>query len=724
MCAHPKITVVQKPKNIYDSFTLVCLSKILSSKNSENLIKKLLQTPPVEFILQKADIDVSQITFPPVDKEELSQRAFQLVGEIHGSLVTTADMFVAFLLATENQTKLLFGKNLKKEDLQNILLWSRNRLPAEENPPAAKVHFWGEGIGEEWVYGWTIETQKYMTDMTALSLQSQQRFIDRNKEYEQVLAALHKNGSVLLVGQPGAGKDALIESIAFDSFSGTLPGNLSHLRFFQLLLDNLLAGVDTQGMFEQRLDEIISEIAHSGNVIVYIPNFENVLGQASFHTDISGLLVPYLQRGVLRVVATVTQGAYEEFVKQKAALLDVLDVVSLEEADENKTLQILYQKSTEIEKKYSVFLSYKALVAAITYGKKYITDRVSPGDAVTLLEQAANTAQLSGKKIVEEDDVTQELEKKAHVNVGSPKQPEKDLLLDLENKLHTRLVDQQEAVVAISEAMRRLRAGLENQNKPISFLFLGPTGVGKTETAKSLAYFYFGSDESMIRLDMSEYGSVESSARLLGDGKTGGILTQQIAKNPFSLVLLDEFEKAHPDVLNLFLQILDDGRLTDGAGKTVSFVDSIIIATSNAGSEQIREAVEKNIVLDASFKKSLLDFLQQQALFKPELLNRFDDIVVFKPLGQQEAEQITQLFLKKLATKLSEQDITVVFDQSLIAKICAEGFDREFGARPLNRYIQDNVENVIAQKILQNEIRRGAKITVGVDASGKIVITF
>jgi len=281
-------------------------------------------------------------------------------------------------------------------------------------------------------------------------------------------------------------------------------------------------------------------------------------------------------------------------------------------------------------------------------------------------------------------------------------------------------------VSGVSEAMRRLRAGLTLKDKPVSFLFLGPTGVGKTETAKTLSKIYFGGENKMIRLDMSEYSESDSLKRLLGlmPGETDapGELTDKIYDNPFSLVLLDEFEKASPDILNLFLQVLDDGRLTDNKGRTVSFTDAIIIATSNAASEFIREEVNKGTVIDKKFQQNLLEFLQTKGIFKPELLNRFDGIIVFKPLGKHEIQEVTKILLKELSNKMLEQDITVSFDDKIISKIISEGFDEQFGARPINRYIQDNIEDLLAQKILKDEIKRGDKISISVDENNNITI--
>ena len=295
------------------------------------------------------------------------------------------------------------------------------------------------------------------------------------------------------------------------------------------------------------------------------------------------------------------------------------------------------------------------------------------------------------------------------------------LLLRLDNELSKYIIGQKDAILEISQGVRRLRAGLNNKEKPISFLFLGPTGVGKTLAAKTLSNIYFG-ENKMIRFDMSEYSTEEGVIRLLG-GRIGSKgLTDEVHEHPFSLVLLDEFEKANPKIIDLFLQVLDDGRLTNNIGRTVSFADTIIIATSNAASEYIREEVAKGIVIDSNFQKNLLEVLQTKGIFRPELLNRFDGIIVFKPLGKEEVSQIVKLLLTDLSRKLLEKDIVVSFDEKVISKIANEGFDEQFGARPLRRFIQDNIENLIAQKMLNQEIKRGSKVSLSVDSANNIQV--
>jgi ATP-dependent Clp protease ATP-binding subunit ClpA len=408
-------------------------------------------------------------------------------------------------------------------------------------------------------------------------------------------------------------------------------------------------------------------------------------------------------------------------------------LVELKEPDESTAIQMVMGDADFIEHKYKVIISYRAVCSAVELSGRYNQDQSLPGSAVSLLETVANTVaqnktrpnfDATRRRIVVEEDVVKKVEETAHVSIGLPTGKEIELLLHLEDKLHERVIAQTEGVTAIAEAMRRVRSGMSTSERPISFLFLGPTGVGKTETAKALADFYFGGEKHIIRLDMSEYSGDDGLKRLLGappgQGDERGELTDKVKDNPTSLILLDEFEKANPNIHNLFLQVLDDGRLTDNKSVTVSFRNSIIIATSNAGSEFIREAVEKNTPIDKKFQQSLLNYLQTKALFKPELLNRFDDIITFKPLGEKEVTQVVKLMLDTITKSLDKQDITVTFDEAVMEKIGSEGFDKDFGARPLRRFIQDNIEDLLAQKKLNGELARGKKVAVVVDGTGAI----
>lgn len=684
----------------------------------------LLQYPQVAFMLQKAGIAKKEIQEVSIEKEALLQKAAEVAKHVGGMLITTMDIFAAYLLLTEAQTKLLFSKELKEEDVLALLVWARLIFPYEEVPKKHRVSFHEEGIGDAITTGWTPETQKYTTYFTQKVTREKPFVIDRVTEYKEIVEGLvsRENSNVLLVGERGSGKEMLVRLVAYACYEGSMPSGLNHKKVYELMLGALFAGA-TPGDLEARLQAVVAEISHSGNVMLYIPEFQEMLGASSFGVDLSGPLLPYLKDGELPIIATMTPGGYKSFVEGKP-IEEALHVIHLKETEEDTVLQMLFASAQYIERKHGVHLGYTAVKEALVTAQRYQQDLVLPGSAVVLLSDAANAVSLSGQKLVTAAHVIELVEKKTNVNIAVPKGEEKELLLHLEDKLHERVIDQVEGIHAISEALRRMRTGISSQTKPISFLFLGPTGVGKTETAKALADLYYHGEVNMIRLDMSEYADEEGIKRLLGaapgQGDERGELTEKIHDHPNSLVLLDEFEKASPKILDLFLQVLDDGRLTDSKGKTVSFIDAMIIATSNAGSEFIREEVGKGTPIDKTFHSRLLDVLQKEHIFKPELLNRFDDVITFKPLGQSELAQIIKLLLVSVAKRLSEKDIALSFDQKILDKIAKEGADEQFGARPLRRFIQDNIEDILAQKMLKGEIERGKKVLFTTDDAGEI----
>lgn len=706
-------------KNLLDSLTLNALI-IFTSKDSKSFIEKIYNSSSSKFIFKKIGVEKAEPEITEFSKEDVLKNALEIARLRKGEYITTADFLCSYLVMTEEKTKFLFSQKIKKEELLVILEWSKTETNEIRKPILAS--FWGEGIFEEWTYGWTIEAKKYMLDLSKHLSKKRAIIIGREKEFETMVRSLGVNKSVLLVGNPGSGRDSLIRFLANESMAGTLPGNLYHQKVFQFMIDSFLAGAQNQGELEARFTALVAELLHSGNIIIYLPELENILGSSSFNLDLSGALIPYLREEGIRIISTTSEKEFKKTIEQKHELLENFEVIKLDEPEKDKALKMVLEKSLELDKQ-GVNITFKAVKAAVEYSDEYQRDTAVPGSAIRLLEDTISSV---SAKIITEQHIISKVEQKTKMAISEPGLPEKKLLLNLEKEIHKRVIGQDEAVVAVSESMRRLRTGLIPNNRPTSFLFLGPTGVGKTETAKALAQIYFGSEEKVIRLDMSEYSTSESIKRLLGslpgEDTVRGELTDKVKENPFSLILLDEFEKSHPNIENVFLQVLEDGRLTDNSGNTFSFGNCIIIATSNAGAEFIREKMqEKNNF--SEFKKDLMDKLQREDVFKPELLNRFDEIVVFKPLNEQEVKEVTRLLLSEVSVRLKNKDISADFGDDVVSKIVKEGFDSQYGARPLRRFIQDNIEDKIAEKMLQDQIKRGDKIVISLDQTNNLLIS-
>ncbi len=730
----PKLTVDKNNgEKIYESFTMPALSLFLNENTTPAIIRRLFKYPAVRCFMQKTNMNEKDIAMQALATQALASSALEVAKTFKGKFVTTLDIFIAYLMFTESESKLLFAKQLKTDDLNNLLYWVRSEYTDEEFPPKHSLHFSGGGIGDFLTTGWTPETKKYTQNFTYEAYKNKPQITGREIEFKTLLEGLIRaeNNNVLLVGNTGSGKENIVRAFAYNSAEGNLVSFLNDHRVLELMLGTFIAGVGNRNELETRLQTIIAEVSHAVDVILYIPELQNIMGASSYNLDISGALLPYLKSGNLPVIATISSGNYKSYMDRNP-LKEVFTVIQLKPPDKNTAIQMVMKKTHDIEEKNKVIISYRAIDSAVELADRFFQDQSLPGNAVSLIQSVANKVALSAvpnfehinKKIVLAEHIVKHVEDTVHVAIAMPDKKEIDVLLHLEDKLHERIIDQKEAVTAIAEAMRRARSGMATSQKPISFLFLGPTGVGKTETTKALADLYYGGESKMIRLDMSEYTDEIGMRRLLGappgEGNERGELTDKIKDAPASLVLLDEFEKAHPKILNLFLQVFDDGRLTDNKGVTVSFDNALIIATSNAGSEFIRQEVNKGTMLDKKFHTRLLDHLQTEKIFKPELLNRFDGVITFKPLSPSDVKKVVNLLLKKITMDLDKQDIKITFDEAVIEKIAQEGFDPQFGARPIKRYIQDNIEDLIAKQKLTGEIARGKNVNVGIDGASNI----
>ncbi|HSX57726.1 MAG TPA: ATP-dependent Clp protease ATP-binding subunit [Candidatus Saccharimonadales bacterium] len=730
----PRFSVeeIKETTNLADLVTLPLAKLLLSHpawSETKSLMNALSFSESVKFVLYRSGISRDNLGALFANGEEINLNgALQTAADISAKegwvYIDELSLVSALFSKSALLQKLLFDRNLKQNDLDNILHWAREaqKVYLEDRP------FWelstsslGLGLAEVWMGGWTLETEKYTKDINTEVLKRSEEYflVGRGKEVsqlEQVLLRTSKRNAILL-GEPGLGKTTIVYSLARKSVIGELPVELSYKRFMELDLTSINASAN-EGEIEQRLKNILVEVSHAGDVVLFVPNIENLAGALEGGKfDISGLLSQTLKDINLQVIGTSTRAAFHKYIEDKAVFADSFEVIDVTEPNTDEAIRILEEATHLIESKTGVKITYKAILKAVELSERYLIDKVLPGKAINLVDEAAANIALSGKKLLEESDIEHIISDKAKVPAGLATGEEKDKLLQLEKVLHQRIVSQDEAISAISQAVRRARTLKRDSKKPIGvFLFLGPTGVGKTETAKALAEVYYGSEERILRFDMSEFNQENSVYRLIGsppgssEFKEGGQLTEAVRVNPFSLILLDELEKAHSKVLEIFLAIFDEGRITDSSGRPISFTNTIIIGTSNAGAEYIREQI--NSGNPADLKKSLIEKLLTENTFRPEFINRFDDVIVYRPLDQIEVTKVVEMLLNNLARRLEKQDLTVKFTPALVTFLAKIGYDPQFGARPLQRAIQDQVEAKISQAILEGKLARGAKTTV------------
>ncbi|HIY78037.1 MAG TPA: ATP-dependent Clp protease ATP-binding subunit [Candidatus Borkfalkia excrementavium] len=605
----------------------------------------------------------------------------------------------------------------------------------------------------------------------------------------QVLSRRTKNNPVL-IGEPGVGKSAVVEGLAQAIVKGEVPDLLLNKSVFALDLPGMLAGAKYRGDFEERLKEVIEAIQKNGNVILFIDEIHNIVGAGSSadnSMDAANILKPMLARGDLQTIGATTIDEYRKYIEKDPALERRFTPVNVEQPSVEETIEILRGLRDKYEAHHKVAITDEAIVAAASLSDRYITDRFLPDKAIDLIDEAASRARLDSyngpagikekeaeieklnaekAKAVRRDDFprAQELlnqikqmeseiakirddwEKnrgETRASIGSEEvakivstwtgipvvkltEEESRKLMHLEEELHKRVIGQDEAVSAVSKAIRRARAGLKDPNKPIgSFIFVGPTGVGKTELSKALAGAMFGDERLMIRLDMSEFMEKHSVSKIIGapPGYVGfddaaGQLTEKIRRKPYSVVLFDEIEKAHPDVFNLLLQILDDGRLSDSKGRVVSFKNTVVIMTSNIGASKAGKMQRLGFNAggdDGEYDKMKEDITEElKAAFKPEFLNRIDEIIIFHKLSKEDASKVCDLFLSVLSERLKKRDILITVSQAAKEKLLEEGYDEVYGARPLKRVIQRRIEDALSEEILLGKVTPGKRVNIDV----------
>ena len=616
--------------------------------------------------------------------------------------------------------KILVDFKLKTEDIENLTWW----IESLEEKLAKSKKFWEyenllrKGtLAKEWTAGYTLTLDRFSIDWTERIRGVMPETIGHKEELKSVerILARREINNVLLVGEPGTGRKSIIFALTKKSLLGQFLPEVNYKRVVELDMPRLLAELPSLEDVETTLDIIFQEAISAGNIILVIDEFHNYISQIPRPgiVDMSGVISSYLHLPQFQIIAITTFAGLHQYIEQNPSVLSLFEKIEVSEISLQETLMLLENLTLFHEKKYKRLISYPALREIISMSERYLPGFPFPEKAIELLDEVAvYVAQSTKDYVVLPSHVRRIITEKTQIPVGEIETKEKQILLNLESLIHDRIINQEEAVKEVSGALRRARAEVQVRKGPMGcFLFLGPTGVGKTETSKALAEIYFGSEERMIRLDMSEFQTLPDIPRLLGSPGEEGLLTTPVRENPFSLILLDEIEKSHSNILNLFLQVFDEGHLTDGQARKVDFKNSIIIATSNAGYKIILQALKEKSEW-SGVKQKLLDFLFQEGTFRPEFINRFDAVVVFKPLSKENLLGIAELLLQKLKANLKEKGIEFVITQALKEKIVELGYNPTFGAREMRRVIQDKVENVLATALLKGEIIRGFKVEI------------
>ena len=658
--------------------------------------------------------------------EALVKAAFKISLNNSERFIEPRNLFSSLSYVNSEKISRLFNLfSIASGDLENALIFGRfqkkfswlKKMPMvlggfSHRPYKIRHRF----MNRAWTARPTPNLDKYSSDFTDLAREEQIGFlIGHTVEYDRIVDVLSQisKPNVILVGEPGSGKETIINHLAYELVKDKVPNSLFDKRLVSLSVGNLISGASVEEV-SSRVNKIIEEIITAGNIILYIPDIHNLSKTSGMqYLNAADILIPIITSDAFPVVGATYPREFKEMIETKSDFSNAFEIIRINEISEDEAVKLLTYDGIILENQYKVIISFGAIKQAVVLAHKYFRQKLLPSSAEELLKEALADASQRDDKLLQADDIIAIAERKTNIPIHQATKKEAEKLLNLENIIHQKLVDQEEAVKSVSQALREYRSGLSRKGGPIAvFLFVGPTGVGKTELTKILAKIQFGSENMMLRFDMSEYQDKQSIFRFIGspDGKIAGNLTESVIQKPYSLILLDEFEKAHPDILNLFLQVFDDGRLTDNLGRTIDFTNTIIIATSNAHSEFIKTHLEAHTPFETiteELKKKLTDY------FKPELLNRFSDIIVFKTLSPSNIETIAKLQLDDLSQTVSEvQGINLVFADEVIKKIATLGYDPVFGARPLRGVISDKIRGPLAEKILKGEITKGGSAKV------------
>ncbi len=642
------------------------------------------------------------------ERERELREVFTLLDLSHVLVETDPDFY-----------QFLFALGVRERELTGAAEWIERQIKKKKQ----RERYWGRvalgqapSFGAEFAYGAAYALSRFGHDLSkqAVGGASNFRFLYGNEQIKQLEIVLSraKEANAILVGEDGSGKMDVILDFARDIMNGYTNPALAHKRVMAFDAKAFVSTMHSKQELETGLIKIMNDTVKAGNIILVIDDLPGFIqGALALDADVMGALDPYLRGSALQVIATADNSRFHQLIEPNQGIMQRFEKVMLTEPAEASLVRIIEEVAEGAERKNPIFFTYPAILEIVRSAQNYFSDGIMPDKAIDLLVELTPSMLARGGHLVKKMDVLEFVKEKTNIPVGAISDDERERLLHLEQLMKKLVVGQEEALTVIANAMRRSRAGVRSMSRPIgAFLFLGPTGVGKTETAKALATVFFGDEGAMSRIDMSEYQGEDGLSRMIGtmDGVLGTLPTL-LKEHPYGVVLLDEFEKTNPKVLDLFLQVLDEGIFHDAQGKKVNARNAIFIATSNAGAPQIREAVKMGTDLE-SVKKSIIDEVISVGKLKPELFNRFDGIILFHPLTHDDYLSIAQLMLKKLQKRLRERSIDLVINDVLIEAVMHSGIDPQMGARPMTRAIQDVVEQKVAEKIISGAASPGSKI--------------
>lgn len=691
----------------------------ISGQKKELLAVNFLNSPHGKFVMQRLNLNPK--TYENIKNKYLKQEKTEIsvnVSVDENNLTESIKKFYQLICKTSVLSALLAEKSLACDDFYQVAKWYKRLYDQKDTSIYFNLSRIKNlpGVGSDWSYGYTVEFDKYARDATAKP-SPYPYLLGRDKEIKAIERILLKgeNNNCLIVGEPGTARHILVQTLAHRLKSGKCEQGLSHKRILSLDMHALSQDRESVINIKALLSQILTEADSAGNVIVEIDEIHRYLSTGGEGIDLSDVFEKFSQGPVALIGITTTDG-YQNFIQQNSTLNKLFEAVTLDPPDRNTVLlELMLSIVPVLEQKHHVVITYQALLKTVDDADRFITSMPFPGKAIELLEETIIYTTSQKKQHLITDAVVDEfLSKKLHMPIGKLIGGEKEKLVHLEEVMHQRLINQHEAIRVIASALRRSRLNISSTTKPIgSFLFLGPTGVGKTETAKTLSAIYFENEDKILRFDMSQYKGEEGLERLVGSIKLqrAGEMTSRLASNPYSVILLDEIEKSDTAIYNLFLTLFDEGYISDVNGKHIDAKNSIVIATSNAGAEYIRECLNEGMDSPA-LQKSLIEYVQREKIFSPEFINRFDAVVVFTPLSEGNLKEVAKLMLNKLNARLTGQGLRVKITPQLIDHLVATGFDRSFGGRAMRREIENKVEDQVAKLLLQGKPDKEKEIVI------------